>query len=52
MLMLSLPAANWWRLIVWLLLGLVVYFGYSRRHSVIRRQMDAAARTGAGPTPR
>ncbi len=38
MLMLSLPAANWWRLIVWLLAGLVIYFLYSRHHSVMARQ--------------
>ena len=37
-LMLSLPAANWLRLVVWLGLGLVIYFAYSRHHSVIRRQ--------------
>jgi APA family basic amino acid/polyamine antiporter len=36
-LMLSLPAANWWRLIVWLLVGLVIYFSYSRHHTVMRR---------------
>ncbi len=35
-LMLSLPAANWWRLIVWLVIGLFIYFAYSRRHSVMR----------------
>jgi len=35
MLMLSLPASNWWRLIVWLGLGLVIYFAYSRKHSVM-----------------
>jgi APA family basic amino acid/polyamine antiporter len=34
-LMLSLPAANWWRLIVWLFIGLVIYFSYSRHHSVM-----------------
>ncbi len=27
--------ANWSRLIVWLLLGLIVYFGYGRRHAHI-----------------
>src|SRR6185436_9026668 len=26
LLMLSLPAANWWRLIAWLAIGLVIYF--------------------------
>jgi APA family basic amino acid/polyamine antiporter len=43
MLMLSLPAANWWRLIVWLGAGLVIYFLYSRHHSVL-----AKLRRGAG----
>jgi len=38
MLMLSLPAANWWRLVVWLGLGLVIYFSYSRYHSVMAKQ--------------
>jgi len=28
---------NWLRLIVWLAIGLVVYFGYSRHHSRVRR---------------
>ena len=28
---------NWIRLIVWLLIGLVVYFGYSRHHSEVRK---------------
>jgi APA family basic amino acid/polyamine antiporter len=37
LLMFSLPAENWLRLIVWLLLGFVVYFAYGRRHSVLAR---------------
>ncbi|MCI0587373.1 MAG: amino acid permease [Planctomycetes bacterium] len=37
LLMFSLPAANWWRLGVWLLIGFVIYFLYSRRHSVMAR---------------
>jgi APA family basic amino acid/polyamine antiporter len=32
-LMAGLPAANWLRLVVWLALGLVVYFAYGRRRS-------------------
>jgi APA family basic amino acid/polyamine antiporter len=35
LLMFSLPAENWFRLIVWLLLGIVIYFGYGKRHSVL-----------------
>jgi APA family basic amino acid/polyamine antiporter len=37
LLMFSLPAENWLRLIVWLLFGLAVYFGYGRHHSVLAR---------------
>jgi APA family basic amino acid/polyamine antiporter len=35
LLMFSLPAENWARLGIWLAIGLVVYFGYGRRHSVL-----------------
>jgi len=38
--MYSLGPENWWRLVVWLAIGLAIYFGYSRRHS--RRQQQAA----------
>ena len=36
--MFHLGPENWLRLFVWLILGLVIYFGYSRRHSELRRQ--------------
>jgi APA family basic amino acid/polyamine antiporter len=36
LLMFSLPAANWYRLIAWLGLGFAIYFLYGRRHSVMR----------------
>jgi APA family basic amino acid/polyamine antiporter len=32
-LMFSLPAANWVRLAVWLVIGLIIYFAYGRKHS-------------------
>jgi len=32
-LMLSLPGDTWLRLIIWLIIGLVIYFGYGRKHS-------------------
>jgi basic amino acid/polyamine antiporter, APA family len=32
--MIGLPIATWERLVVWLVVGLVVYFAYSRRHAL------------------
>ena len=37
LLMFSLPAENWYRLIIWLLIGLLIYFLYGRRHSVMSK---------------
>ena len=28
--------SNWARLVVWLVIGLAIYFGYSRKHSVVQ----------------
>ncbi len=39
LLMFSLPSANWWRLIIWLLIGFVIYFSYGRHHSVMSRHL-------------
>src|SRR5262245_32895284 len=36
LLMLSLPAQNWYRLFIWMGLGLIIYFTYGMRHSVVR----------------
>jgi APA family basic amino acid/polyamine antiporter len=33
---------NWARLIVWLVIGLVVYFTYSRKHSRVQQSLVAA----------
>jgi APA family basic amino acid/polyamine antiporter len=38
-LMLTLPADTWIRLIVWLIIGFVIYFGYSRKHSVLQKEL-------------
>jgi basic amino acid/polyamine antiporter, APA family len=37
-LMSGLGWSNWARLIVWLAIGLVIYFSYSRKHSVVQRE--------------
>ena len=39
LLMFSLPAENWLRLGVWLLIGFAIYFGYGRKHSVMARHL-------------
>ncbi len=39
MLMFSLPSANWWRLGVWLAAGLLIYFFYGRKHSVMAEHL-------------
>ncbi len=49
--MFSLGRENWIRLGVWLVLGLLIYFGYSRRHSLLggrsgRRRRPRANRAG------
>jgi APA family basic amino acid/polyamine antiporter len=36
-LMFSLAAHNWWRLFGWLAIGFIIYFGYSRKHSVLAK---------------
>jgi APA family basic amino acid/polyamine antiporter len=42
LLMFSLPAANWVRLLGWLGAGLVIYFAYGRRNSVMARWPSGA----------
>src|SRR5438477_8793753 len=49
LLMFSLPAENWYRLIIWLALGLIIYFAYGRRHSVMAEYtLKEVAAHGAG----
>jgi len=38
----SLPRATWERLIVWMIIGLVIYFTYSRSHSKLARAEGSA----------
>src|SRR5881396_2915124 len=37
LLMLSLPSENWYRLIIWLIIGFCIYFTYGRKHSALRQ---------------
>lgn len=38
LMMASLPIESWERLAIWLALGLLIYFVYGKKHSVIRKQ--------------
>ena len=40
--MYSLPGATWERLIIWMVIGLIVYFAYSRSHSKLARAEGSA----------
>ena len=42
MLMFSLPVENWYRLIVWMALGFVIYFSYGYKHSELRMRRETA----------
>jgi basic amino acid/polyamine antiporter, APA family len=46
MLMFSLPVANWYRLIAWMALGLVIYFSYGYKRSALAAQTRAFAASG------
>lgn len=40
LMMVSLPLDTWIRLIVWLVLGFIIYFGYGIKNSKLRRQLQ------------
>jgi APA family basic amino acid/polyamine antiporter len=43
-LMASLPGATWLRLIIWMAIGIVLYFTYGYSHSILRRGSGGVAR--------
>jgi APA family basic amino acid/polyamine antiporter len=47
MLMFSLPAANWLRLFIWLVIGLLIYFAYGQRHSRVAKLQRARITTAS-----
>jgi len=50
LLMLSLPWENWLRLIIWLALGMAIYFLYGKRHSILGKELRGElSRHGASP---
>src|SRR5438270_715836 len=43
LLMFSLPVENWYRLIIWMVIGFVLYFSYGYQNSELRRRTEALA---------
>src|SRR5690606_32793988 len=39
-LMYSLPAESWYRLAIWMAIGIVIYFAYGKKHSKVRELRD------------
>jgi APA family basic amino acid/polyamine antiporter len=47
--MYKLGMVNWIRLFVWLVIGLVIYFTYSRHHSRVQKALEAESAPKPGP---
>jgi len=50
LLMVALPGDTWLRLVIWLIIGMAIYFGYSRRHSRVQAALDRAPRQPNPPS--
>lgn len=37
-LMLHLPAVTWWRFVIWSIVGLIIYFSYGQKHSLLQKK--------------
>jgi basic amino acid/polyamine antiporter, APA family len=46
-LMLFLPLNTWIRLVVWLIIGMVIYLGYGRKHSRVQQYIAAHGKFSA-----
>jgi basic amino acid/polyamine antiporter, APA family len=47
LMMVSLPARTWYRLVIWLLIGLCIYWTYGVRHSLVANGLGEPERRGA-----
>lgn len=44
LMMASLPLESWERLAIWMAIGIVLYFAYGKKHSKIRKEIEAKNR--------
>ncbi len=45
LMMVSLPLSTWLRLIIWLVIGMAIYFGYGRHHSRVQAALESRKKT-------